>query len=461
MKFIYIFILGINICFPQMLELKLKQNFDITKLKNESSLKMEFIKNECIIYPKFETRSDSLIAKEVFIRCSGNIHKIKNKIDSLNITNLSNLIDIPDHLSCDYPLNYNDVWMKNNAGNLNYYLDIINAKCAWSITTGNPDVIISIVDTRFEPNHEDMVGRFAGVDGVAGTHQHGIWVAGNAVANTNNNLGIAGVGYNCRVFGRQVGVNYNIADGIFRAARQGNRIINVSMITTQLSAQEIIDSVINRGSVLILGAGNDSINSFHSNYADIPGVINVSGIDRNNTVKTINCARNQFVDLCAPAIDICTTYPNNGYGQIWKGTSNAAPQVAGTVGLMLSANPCLTPAQIEEILKRTCDPIADGHLYPGLVGAGKLNAYRAVKETVTRYIQNQTLSSTTINRAFVDIGRDVTTTLSQGSVSLASNANVTINAREVEIKNDFTIPLGASITIQTNPNFQLGCDEDR
>lgn len=456
MKFIYLFILSINICYSQLLELKLKSHTNITILKNDSKLKKYFLKEQCIIYPKFDTRSDSLITKEVFIKCNKNILTIKSKIDSLNITNLSIIREIPNHLGCDNPIEYNDVWMKNNAGDLNYFIDNISAKCAWSITTGNPNVIISIVDTRFEPNHEDMIGRFAGVDGNAGTHPHGIMVAGNAVANTNNNLGIAAIGYNCRVFGRQVGTNFNIADGIFRAARQGNRIINVSMTTTQLSAKEIIDSVINRGSVLILGAGNDSVKTFHSEYANIPGVINVSGIDRNSTVKTINLARNQYVDLCAPAIDICTTYPNNSYGQIWRGTSNAAPQVAGTIGLMLSANPCLTPAEIEEILKRTCDPITDGHLYPGLVGAGKLNAYRAVKETVTNYIQNKTLNTSTITRPFVDIGKDVTTTLTQGSVTIANNANVTINAREVEIKNDFTIPLGATFTIQTSATLPLG-----
>lgn len=48
---------------------------------------------------------------------------------------------------------------------------------------------------------------------------------------------------------------------------------------------------------------------------------------------------------------------------------------------MLALNANLYPAQIEQILEATCDPIDDGYLYPGLYGAGKLNAYCAVYQS--------------------------------------------------------------------------------
>src|SRR5262249_8243517 len=61
-----------------------------------------------------------------------------------------------------------------------------------------------------------------------------------------------------------------------------------------------------------------------------------------------------------------------------SGTSYSAPQVSGTIALMLEANPKLTPAQIRDILQRTATPLPA--YYPYEVGAGLLNAQAAVLE---------------------------------------------------------------------------------
>jgi hypothetical protein len=45
---------------------------------------------------------------------------------------------------------------------------------------------------------------------------------------------------------------------------------------------------------------------------------------------------------------------------------------------MYSVNPCLTPSWVQDILKNTTDPIVDAADYPGLVGTGRLNVYKAV-----------------------------------------------------------------------------------
>ncbi|HEX6622863.1 MAG TPA: S8 family serine peptidase [Pyrinomonadaceae bacterium] len=59
-----------------------------------------------------------------------------------------------------------------------------------------------------------------------------------------------------------------------------------------------------------------------------------------------------------------------------SGTSFSAPQVAGTIALMLQANPQLTPAEVRDILQRTATPLAP--YYAHEVGAGMLNAHAAV-----------------------------------------------------------------------------------
>jgi serine protease AprX len=61
-----------------------------------------------------------------------------------------------------------------------------------------------------------------------------------------------------------------------------------------------------------------------------------------------------------------------------SGTSFAAPHVAGTIALMLQANPALTPDQIRNILQETATPMLGYTRYE--VGAGYLNTYAAVRK---------------------------------------------------------------------------------
>ena len=61
-----------------------------------------------------------------------------------------------------------------------------------------------------------------------------------------------------------------------------------------------------------------------------------------------------------------------------SGTSFSAPQVAGTIALMLEANPRLTPAEVRDILQRTATPMPP--YYQHEVGAGMLNTHAAVLE---------------------------------------------------------------------------------
>jgi serine protease AprX len=61
-----------------------------------------------------------------------------------------------------------------------------------------------------------------------------------------------------------------------------------------------------------------------------------------------------------------------------NGTSFSAPQVAGTIALMLEANPSLTPAQVRNILQRTATLLTPYYQYE--TGAGLLNVHAAVLE---------------------------------------------------------------------------------
>lgn len=76
---------------------------------------------------------------------------------------------------------------------------------------------------------------------------------------------------------------------------------------------------------------------------------------------------------------------NKGWG-VFSGTSAAAPQIAGTAALMLSANPNLTPLQVKSILSGTARDVTAGSSGLGdsasagpdaATGAGFIDAYQA------------------------------------------------------------------------------------
>ncbi len=116
----------------------------------------------------------------------------------------------------------------------------INAEQAWSITTGNQNVILVILDSGIPldentlmPDHGDLddankiiIGPDYTADGysVRDMAKHGTHVAGIAAAETNNNTGIAGVAWNSKIlavqvftpddFGRPIGFTGWLRNGI-------------------------------------------------------------------------------------------------------------------------------------------------------------------------------------------------------------------------------------------------------
>ena len=105
-----------------------------------------------------------------------------------------------------------------------------------------------------------------------------------------------------------------------------------------------------------------------------------------------------------------------------SGTSFAAPHVAGTIALMLEANPSLTVDQIKKILQETATPMLGYSTYE--VGAGYLNTYAAVRKAGLGNAYGAFRSS--INNSGVTYSRDPISQFS-GSVSPGFTYSRTIN----------------------------------
>lgn len=108
----------------------------------------------------------------------------------------------------------------------------------------------------------------------------------------------------------------------------------------------------------------------------------------------ISSYNNQYVakNLSAVRTDMCATAEFNGttqYFGIMQGTSMACPFATGVVGLMLEAYGDLTPAQVREILKASAESQGDDVQW----GAGKINAFAAVKKVIADYVSGSGISN--------------------------------------------------------------------
>jgi PKD repeat protein len=292
----------------------------------------------------------------------------------------------------------------------------MNAALAWDISTGSNNVKVAIVDDAVETTHSDLSGVIwtnpnevpnngidddnnGYIDDVNGfdvansdnnpdpdnpisSYDHGTHVAGIAGAETNNNNGVASIGHNITLIpvkstNSATAVTHGY-EGIIYAVAAGADVINMSWggSGSSTTAQNIISYASGEGIVLIAAAGNDNVSSifYPAGYSEVIAVASTTFGDSKSSFSNYG----SWIDISAPGSAIYSTIPGNSYGTK-QGTSMASPQVAGLVGLMLSLNPSLTPADIESCILSTADNIdTQNPSYVGELGAGRINAQAAM-----------------------------------------------------------------------------------
>mgnify|MGYP005835454611 CR=1 FL=1 len=272
-----------------------------------------------------------------------------------------------------------------------WHLPKIGVPSAWDTSKGD-GVIIAILDTGLNTNHEDLLGRTVPgwnfYDNNADTtdvHGHGTAVAGAAVAGTNNGKGVAAIAGNAYVMPVRIAdanaqaTGSAIAQGLVWAADRGAKVANISYhgIPGNLTVQNAAKYMKNKGGLVVVAAGNTSAEIVSP--AD-DSMIFVSATDQND-VKTSWSSWGSYVDLAAPGVSIYTTDRGGGY-QVASGTSLASPVVAGVVGLMWAANPTLGPIDIEKVLFTTARDLGAAG-FDSYYGYGRVDAAAAVQAALT------------------------------------------------------------------------------
>jgi len=276
----------------------------------------------------------------------------------------------------------NDPYFNNS-----WHLAKTQATTAWDTTTGSSSVIIAILDTGVDGTHPDLSGKlvagwnaYSGNTVTADVTGHGTGVAGVAAAAANNGIGVSSVAWNCKIMPVRISdaAGYAMwsttASALTWAADHGARVANISFVGASSSAtvQNAANYFQGKGGVVASCAGNGG--NLDSS-AETPYILTVSATDPNDVLTSFSTYGN-FVDLSAPGTNIWSTTRGGGYGG-WWGTSVAAPQVAGAAALMLSVQPGLSAAQIQDILKNTSDDLGPSG-WDNRYGKGRLNVQRAV-----------------------------------------------------------------------------------
>jgi len=296
----------------------------------------------------------------------------------------------------------------------------ISATYAWSVTTGSDKVVVAVLDSGVDYTHSDLASNIwirpndipAYEDRELGTIQdfrgfnavddsadpmddngHGTHCAGIIGAEGGNDIGIAGINWKVQImplkfmnksgFGTTKAaieaINYVIDR---KKAGVNVRVISASWRSTQKSRalEDIIRKAGDAGILFVAASGNASTNNdrsphYPSSY-NLPNVISVAALDRNDQLATFSNYGVKSVAIAAPGVDILSTWLGNEYEEK-SGTSMATPVVSGVAALIVAHNPKISVDQLREKILTSVDPLDS--LKGKVATGGRINAAKAVK----------------------------------------------------------------------------------
>ena len=261
-----------------------------------------------------------------------------------------------------------------------YGMSNINADpTAWDVINKSPNVVVAVIDTGVDYDHEDLAANMwrnpgekqngkdddgNGIpDDIHGAsflvssqrlvvsgdpdddQGHGTHCAGTVAAVGDNGTGVVGVTWKAQIMALKFldrsgsGSSVGAVRCIDYAINKGADIISTSWGGGQRARE--IEAAIARaedaGILFVAAAGNenrdiDSQPSFPAAY-DIDNIISVAAIDEDDERADFSNTGRVNVDIGAPGVAIGSTYPNDRY-VLLNGTSMATPHVSGAAALV-------------------------------------------------------------------------------------------------------------------------------
>lgn len=312
-----------------------------------------------------------------------------------------------------------------------YHHPLMQNDKAWDVQTGNPAIVLAILDDGMAINHPDLApNRWVNsneiangidddsngfIDDLVGwdiasndtdpnplsADTHGTHVSGIAAARTNNTVGVAGVaggGPNgdgirlmpVRWYGSGSWTASVIAQSYTYAANNGAKITNASYNFDGWSPGGVPDATVwngleyayNKGLLIFQSAGNNGeLDPDRGVFDQALFIASTTSTDARSSFSNYG----QFVDVSSPGSSIFSTTTSTGgtvftYGSL-SGTSMSTPDAAAVAALIWSQHPTWTRDQVAAQLVGTADNIdlANPNNIDQL-GTGRTNSFRGVTE---------------------------------------------------------------------------------
>lgn len=288
-------------------------------------------------------------------------------------------------------------------GGSDWGLDLINAPDVWQQGYTGNGITVAVIDSGIDYNHPELQGKIWSnadeisnngidddkngyVDDVQGWNfvnrtndpaddsidGHGTHVSG-IIAADRNQTGTTGVAYNANIMPLKVlnrrgfsDSDATVAQAIYYAVNNGAKVINMSLgadpgAGLDPALEKALQYARQANVTVVIAAGNDRQNlgalqpadpAFSATWRDLAITVGAVSSDRQMYIDSNPAGAIPLDFVVAPGVNVQSTIPGNSYNY-YDGTSMATPYVSGIVALMLSANPNLTPAQIENILVAT------------------------------------------------------------------------------------------------------------
>ncbi|HEY7081417.1 MAG TPA: S8 family serine peptidase [Nitrososphaeraceae archaeon] len=272
-------------------------------------------------------------------------------------------------------------------------IDRVKATQTWDITRGK-GIKVAVCDTGIDYTHPDLSPNYKGGISFVPTesdpkdfNRHGTHVSGT-IAAAANGIGVIGIApsaylYAVKILNSGGSGNWSwLIAGIDWCINNGMHVLNMSLggASAPTALQSMCDLAWSKGLLLIAAAGNSGPPDNTVGYPAMYGsVVAVSAIDSANTIASFS-SRGPKVELCAPGVDILSTVPGGGYGNL-SGTSMACPHVTGCAALALSTHRWPPGAVARNVaIRRLLAATADNLGIPGrdnLYGFGRVDAEEA------------------------------------------------------------------------------------
>ena len=203
---------------------------------------------------------------------------------------------------------------------------------------------------------------------------HGTHCAGIAAAMTNNNIGIAGVSPNSKIYAVKVlnsqgwGTWFDIAQGIIAAANSADvKVLSLSLgaDSPSTAVNDAVDFAWSQGKVICAAAGNGNTSApcypaYYTNAIAVAAQTYDPWDWKADFGSGYGSNWGDWVDISAPGYGILSTLPMSLYPwgyDYGSGTSMATPFVARAAARVWAKNPGWTKAHVRNQLETTGFPV--------------------------------------------------------------------------------------------------------